>query len=161
MIATIQDIPRKSRLRVESLPSRTVVWKGIASKQWSFDLDEGKYVYKIHKSLGVGRKCINYTGAFLHGVTDEEFEKLQHIAPSRASYRVTSDGGEYNCGFTGCNEQYSSTMAMVKHELEHQGLTLQDLLDKPSEDIQETLNEGAEVILAAKRGPGRPRKAVA
>lgn len=161
MIATINDIPRKARLRVESLPSRTVVWQGVVSKTWAYDLDEGKYVYKVHKSTGVGRRAICYTGAFLHGVTEEEFNKLQHIAPARASYRVTSDGPGYTCGFIGCNEQYGTSLAMVKHELEHQNLELKDLLGKPHEDIQETINEGHVIEAAAKREPGRTRKDVA
>lgn len=159
MIATINDIPRKARLRVESLPSRTVVWQGVVSKTWAFDLDEGKYVYKVHKSLGSGRKTISYTGGFLHGVTEEEFSKLQNIAPARATYRHTTDGPAFHCGYIPCNETFGTNIAMVKHELEHQGLTLKDMLGESTETIQETLNEDkGEMQAAQRRQPGRPRK---
>ena len=141
-IALIQGIPRKARVRVEALPEKTLVWKGVASGSLSVDLDPGKYIYKVHKVLGK-KRFTGFCNQFLHELTEDQFNRLQHVQPKRSSFRITSEGPMYICGFTSCNNTYSSGTAMVMHELEHQGQKLQDVLDNmTSDEMMEAMSDG-------------------
>lgn len=131
-------IPRKSSVRVESLPSRSVVFSGTVSKSVALDLDPGRYIYSITKiisppGLAGGRgQMINYSGEFYHEVTPEAWEKLKAMAPQMCKVMQTSDGPRWRCSFPRCREEeFTSAMSALLHEVSHFGISEEKFLKDP------------------------------
>lgn len=148
------EIPEDTRVRVEALPFRNVVWDGIASGSVTLNLDLGKYVVKMTKPL-TGRNIWNQQFEFLNGVTEEQFAVLCSLSPKRAISRQVSDGNVMltcQMGFD-CKKKTSSAVDMILHEAEHMGISRADLLNpKNHENIALMLHDAQET---AKTGPDK------
>jgi hypothetical protein len=131
-------IPRKASVRVESLPSRSVVFSGTVSKSIALDLDPGKYTYSVTKliqppGLQGGRgQMINYIGEFFHEVEPAAWEKLKHMGPQMCRPIQTSDGPRWRCTFPRCREEeFTSAMSALLHEVGHFGVSQDRFLKDP------------------------------
>lgn len=130
-------IPRKSSVRVESLPGRSVVFNGTVSKSIALDLDPGKYIYSVTKLISppgkAGRgQIINYSGEFFHEVEPEAWAKLQAMSPQMCRVMQTSDGPRWRCSFPRCREEeFTSAMAALLHEVGHFGIPEAAFLKNP------------------------------
>lgn len=124
-------IPRKSSVRVESLPSRSVVFSGTVSKAIALDLDPGKYVYSITKILGP-KAIINYSGEFLHEVTEEAWKKLSTMGPQMCKVMQTTGGPRWRCNFPRCREEeFTTSLSALLHEVSHFGISEDKFLKDP------------------------------
>lgn len=131
-------IPDETRVRVEALPHRNLVWDGTASEAVSIPLDPGKYVVCMTKAIDQNNIWMQQF-EFLHKVTEDQFEVLQRLRPQRAKARQTSDGTVMmTCGMgLDCKKKTTSTVEMILHEAQHLGLSKDELLDpKNHADIQ-------------------------
>lgn len=124
-------IRRGARVRVEALPKRNVVFSGKAFGSVALELDEGKYAFSVSHSPEKG-PTTKYTGYFLWGVTEDEFQRLKDLEPRAAKKMNTTEGPRFFCQYAGCDAELSSRVASVLHEAEHQGR--RDELIAPNED---------------------------
>ncbi len=125
-------IPRKSRVTIEALPKRTMIFDGIASGSVSIDADPCKYVANVTnlKDNGDGPRGASYIMTFLHECTEEQYQNLKDVAPQFSRPIITSDGLRYRCGFIGCDvDDITSRLSAALHEADHFGI---DLLNDPS-----------------------------
>jgi len=124
-------IPRKSSVRVESLPKKSVVFSGTVSKSLALDLDPGKYIYSVTKLIGP-KTMVNYIGTFYHEITPEAFEKLITCAPQMCKSIHTSDGPRWRCTFPRCkDEEFTSEVSALLHEVGHFGVSEAAFLKNP------------------------------
>lgn len=135
-------IPRKSTVRIESLPKRSVIFSGIVSKAIALDLDPGKYCYTITKIISApgnagGRgQILNYGGEFYHEVEPEAWEKLKIMSPQMCKVMQTSDGPRWRCSFPRCREEeFTSEMSALLHEVSHFGIPQEQFLKNPDLSI--------------------------
>lgn len=157
-------IPRKSSVRVESLPSRSVVFSGTVSKSIALDLDPGKYVYSVTKLISppgkAGRgQMINYGGEFYHEVEPKAWVKLQAMAPQMCRVMQTSDGPRWRCSFPRCREEeFTSAMSALLHEVSHFGIPTEAFLKNPDlavlYDGQAKVEEYVEGMKQAQKAEG-------
>lgn len=123
---TIGTLARGTIVRIESLPDRKRVYKGVHSKNAIIDLDPGYYcavVRKVHpngKAKMVDKKVVN----FYHELSPEQFELLQNWGLRFTQSILTSDGMRYNCVMPVCANDFSATSktAAILHECEHLGI---------------------------------------
>jgi hypothetical protein len=156
-------IPRNSKIRIVTLPDATVVYENDrVSEQVSVDLDPGFYHVVIKKFLGrnaMGRLSqIRWEDRFLHDLTPDEFNVLATLSPRNATGRLTSNGWIYGCKSNGCEYSCNNPMAMVLHEMEHEGVKREDLLSNSDyllDQHAEKAQVAQEIIEPKKRG--RPR----
>lgn len=130
-------IPRKSSVRIESLPRRSVVFSGTVSKSIALDLDPGKYIYSVTKliaapGLNSRGEMINYGGEFYHGVEPAAWEKLKNMRPQMCRVMQTSDGPRWRCSFPRCREEeFTTELSALLHEIGHFGIAEADFLKNP------------------------------
>src|SRR6266481_1814106 len=125
-------LPRKSNLRVESLPQRFVVFEGNVSEAVYLDLDPGKYAYSVVKKSSPPQMTdAIYKDEFLHEVTEETWKTLQQFAPKNFKIMHTSEGVRWNCKQTLCDFQATTSISALIHEMEHAGLAREDFLADP------------------------------
>jgi len=144
----------RAEWRVESLPSRFVVWEGAARGKVTIDLDPGKYVWIAHFNDRSKINNFKYHEEFLHEVSEEQWAELHAMVPRITKTCHTTMGVMYRCQFVGCDEEQTSRMAAVLHEAEHQGV---DLLANPDQkaEVDNALEEYAQEKAGRKRGANR------
>lgn len=126
-------IPRKSTVRVESLPNKDVIFHGVVSKAVALDLDPGKYVYSVVKILNAKRHItLNYNGEFLHDIEEDAWSKLKDMRPQMCKCIQTSEGPRWRCTFPRCaEEEFSSEVSALLHEVSHFGVSEKEFLKNP------------------------------
>lgn len=144
-------IPRGSKIRIEVLPAQLPVYTNDrVAKEVAVDLDPGYYHVGIKKFLGknaMGRMSqIRWEERFFHDITPEEFQVLGSMQPTNCTARMTSDGPQYSCGNSGCDYYCNNPMAMVLHELEHKGISREDLLKQSDFLLEQNVEEVQEVV---------------
>ena len=141
------NIPPNSKVRIEALPQRHLVWEGMATKSVSRNFDIGKYLFVITRiETEDGSIITNRRGEFLVGCTEEQWQKLQYKRPKLSHLRITSDGTTWTCGFMGCRNLSSSMMGALEHEYTHYAVNLLEDLDK-----DEKIQAAASQVMATTR----------
>jgi hypothetical protein len=129
---TSGGLPRKSNLRVESLPQRFLVFEGKVSEAVYLDLDPGKYVYSVVRKSSPPRiDDAIYQGEFLHELTEEVWKTLQRFEPKEFKVMHTSEGARWRCKRPLCESEYSTAISALIHEMEHGGMTREAFLADP------------------------------
>lgn len=130
-------IPRKAKVRIESLPDRQPVFTGVASGAVYLDLDPGKYIASVVKMTGTNQSrdldnC-SYVTEFYHEVDEAAWKELQSIRPKLARVVNTSEGPRYRCRVPGCNDsEFTSIVGSVMHEVtDHFGIPRDVFLANP------------------------------
>jgi len=124
-------IPRKSSVRVESLPKKQIIFSGIVSKSLALDLDPGRYIYSVTKLIGE-KALINYTGEFYHEIEPAAWEKLKDMQPQMCRPIHTTDGARWRCTFPRCrDEEFTSAVSALLHEVSHFGIPQDQFLKNP------------------------------
>jgi hypothetical protein len=125
-------IPRKSSVRIESLPKKHVVFSGVVSKAIALDLDPGRYIYSVTKHITGTKNLISYVGEFYHEVEHAAWEKLKDMAPQMCKVMQTSDGLRWRCTFPRCREEeFTTELSALLHEISHFGISETDFLKNP------------------------------
>lgn len=142
-------IPRRSKVRVESLPKRYCVFSGTVSGSVALELDPGKYAFKVG-CFPEGKPGMKYTGVFLWGVTEEQYQLLANLRPRNMRIVNTSDGVRYYCQYSGCDLEFTSATGAILHETgEHQGKPIieidEDAFDKPRLTLAEELRASKKI----------------
>ena len=151
-----KGIPRGSRIRVEALPNRTLVFShNKVSKSVSINLDPGKYIYTILKPLPGAKTVVKTSGSILVGISEENFRKLQYIKPKLMKAAMTSDGVVWRCKMPGCQEEVTSEVSAIQHEGEHFGM---DLIKDPTNTMYlgEKTEDMAKQLKASEGRSGEP-----
>ena len=159
-------IPRNSKVRIEALPNKTVVFKGKVTESITMNFDKGKYIYSVTKFTDEHQDDLSYVDSFLVGMTDEQFNRLKMMKPKVLKPFLSSEGVRYRCTYIGCDGEYTSRISAVLHEAEHQGINLLKNPEKSpeaAEKTQEYIDQSKQesfVRAAAKPRRGRPPKRV-
>lgn len=122
------DIPEDSDVRIESLPSRHVVFEGKVSGSISRNFAPGKYIYVMEKFIAprrdgsMGRSICTH-GTFLVDVSDEQWTALQDASPKMVRGTQTTEGPRLMCTAPGCNKRSETRLEAFIHESkEHFGV---------------------------------------
>ena len=145
-------IPRNSKVRIEALPLKTVVFKGRVTDSITMNFDPGKYIYSVTKFTDDHQDDLTYVGDFLVGMNDKQFNKLSRMKPKIMKPFLSSEGVRYRCAFIGCDDEVTSRISAVLHEAEHQGV---DLLAEPKR-AKEVAAKTDEYIDKVKETKSRP-----
>ena len=134
-VGEFMDIPSKTRVRIEALPSRNVVFDQRVSRSVNMEFDPGRYVYSMTKMLNVRSdgspgRCTRVDGEFLVDVTDAQYQQLLDCQPRLHRTSMTSEGGRWICMSPGCARESQTRLAAFLHEAQdHFGV---DPLKDPS-----------------------------
>lgn len=158
-------IPANSKIRIVTLPEATVVYESDrVTESHTVDLDPGFYHVVIKKFIGknaAGRLSqIRWEERFFHEVSPEEYTALSNTRPMNAKARMTSSGWTLFCGHQGCEYACSNSIAMILHELKHQGVTKEEFLKDADYIMDQASTNATAIITAAEDAPkkrGRPR----
>ena len=138
-VGEYMDIPNKTRVRIEALPSRNVVFDQKVSRSVNMDFDPGRYVYTMTKMLNVRSDgspghCARVDGEFLVDVTDAQYQQLLDCQPRLHRSSMTSEGGRWICTSPGCARESQTRIAAFLHEAQdHFGIDPLKNPDKASE----------------------------
>lgn len=138
-------IPRNSRCRIEVMPSRIPVFDQVVSKQVMIDLDPGLYAISVSKYLGVNankrHSMMTWGGLRLHDLTQHQYNVLSNMRTKHCSGRMTGDGYIISCNLTGCDFTTKTSVSAIMHELEHRGITLEQITAEDTDlHLAETLD---------------------
>lgn len=152
-------IPRKSTVRVETLPKRHVIFNGVVSKSIALDLDPGRYVYSVTKLIG-DKTMINYIGEFYHEIEPAAWEKLKLLEPQMCKPMHTSEGLRWRCTFPRCREEeFTSGVSALLHEISHFGIPQEQFLKNPDLSVlfdgQARVEEYVEDLKKQEKAEGR------
>jgi hypothetical protein len=123
-------IPNPSKVTIDALPERRTVYKAVVTGgEVTTDLPPGKYAMCV---LGMFRgrrsskqvRC-HYVVEFLHGLTEEQWEAVQHLHPRMAECVITSEGTVFTCRF--CRRQSKHRLEAAMHECVHYGVNPLDV----------------------------------
>jgi hypothetical protein len=128
-------IPRNSRIRLESLPKRRVIYDGTASKSLPIDLSPGKYAISISKFTDEGLADFSYEYEFYHECTEQQFRALVNAKPTFVKIMNTSQGPRWRCTIKPCDFESTSQYDAVIHEWEHRGVNILDKIAKESSPV--------------------------
>jgi hypothetical protein len=123
--------------KFDSYKVRSLVWTGTVSGQFTRNFDDGKYIYKAHKTDVTGREQFRESGEFLVGMTQDQWMIISHMEPEMQKPILATDGVIFTCQFPACKKRTTSKISAMLHESKiHYG---SDLLatDEPEEVKQQ------------------------
>ena len=140
-------IPRKSKVRVESLPHRSPVFVGEVSESIHLDLDPGKYIASVSR-LSDPRKYddCDYVTEFYHELGDEAWKQIQALTPRFCRTINTTEGPRYRCQI--CREvESTSVVGALLHEIvDHIGVPREKFLANPmGREVKAAVMKGVEL----------------
>lgn len=123
-----KSFPSNTRLRIETLPERHLIFEGVVNGDSAIPVDPGKYVSVAKK---MNSDPHNPTGGVheiqehLVGCTEQQWYALRQGTTNHIKARMTSDGMRYFCKWpNGCDAVLTSRTGGVLHEAEHTGVDL-------------------------------------
>jgi hypothetical protein len=138
-------IPRNSRVRIEIMPSRIPVFDQMVSKQAVLDLPPGLYSITVTKYLGVNankrQSMMRWGGLRLHDITQKQYEVLSGMRTKNFSGMMTGDGFILSCGASQCDFNTKSQIDAIMHELEHRGVSLEQIVEDSDLYLAENIDE--------------------
>ena len=132
----------------------STVFCGDVQRAWAGEVDEGFYRWS-HKESRRQRRGNHYGARITYGhqfvgVTAEEFSRLAGLRPKAVKSRLTSDGMRYFCTMPRCDNVAISEIGALRHEAEHFGQTLSDLLR--DDDVLDQVQEQAQKSVRSTAG---------
>lgn len=131
-------MPKKTHVRIESLPDRVLVDLQDVTRSYSRDFDPGKYIAsfttEMFDELG---GLVQHVEEFYVDCDEKTFKRLHLKKPIMSRSFGTTNGIVWRCGAKpGCKNEAMSSFAAYVHEQAHFGV---DVLDPsvPEGDMQE------------------------
>ena len=134
-------LPRGSNIRIEEAMGRNVVFEGSmrhSAQAVHIELDPGKYLYsvvRLTERAEDGTRDIDdcrYDGSFFHEIEEEAYNQLKTMKPRLTRTLNTSEGARWKCLVSGCNDEYTSPVGALLHEVvDHMGIDREAFLKSP------------------------------
>jgi hypothetical protein len=115
------DIPEDTRVRVEALPDRHVVFDGLVTDVFSQNLQPGKYVYTMQKFISARKdgspgRTMCTEGSFYIDCNEEQWQMLMDAHPKMVRGVQTTEGPRLVCTAPGCSRKSETRLAAFLHE---------------------------------------------